>query len=257
MNHSFIKVSLITFCSILFFNVKTCQAGKLRNSVYKTTYNHTVDKRGKSVKPKEFDQYLIYFSAHWCPPCRAFTPLLAKYYKKNGGGTKFDVIFVSKDKDEDSMYGYMRQMPWNAVSFKGSAAKQLGKAYPSRGIPHLVAVNKNGKVLFQGNRNQVLEDFKKYLKTKKVANTTDSKDDVVEKIVEKKSKRVIRIPRKYVVNAIMESGKNKCAIINGDVFQVGQTIVKSAVLEDVVNGKAVVTIGRRKLDLKVKASFVY
>merc|ERR1712110_541325 len=23
----------------------------------------------------------IYFSAHWCPPCRGFTPTLAKHYK--------------------------------------------------------------------------------------------------------------------------------------------------------------------------------
>jgi nucleoredoxin len=22
----------------------------------------------------------IYFSAHWCPPCRSFTPILSKFY---------------------------------------------------------------------------------------------------------------------------------------------------------------------------------
>ena len=24
---------------------------------------------------------LIYFSAHWCPPCRAFTPMLKDFYE--------------------------------------------------------------------------------------------------------------------------------------------------------------------------------
>ena len=30
--------------------------------------------QGKSV-------VLIYFSAHWCPPCRAFTPVLKDFYE--------------------------------------------------------------------------------------------------------------------------------------------------------------------------------
>ena len=40
---------------------------------------------------------LLYFSAHWCPPCRAFTPRLAELYqhmqKQHSG--KLEVVFVS------------------------------------------------------------------------------------------------------------------------------------------------------------------
>jgi len=43
---------------------------------------------GKEGKKLQFDDLknlkaiLIYFSAHWCPPCRGFTPVLAKNYKE-------------------------------------------------------------------------------------------------------------------------------------------------------------------------------
>lgn len=47
-----------------------------------------------------YHQYLgIYFSAHWCGPCRSFTPLLVQYYshRRTSGQDDFEVIFVSSD----------------------------------------------------------------------------------------------------------------------------------------------------------------
>ena len=45
----------------------------------------------------------VYFSAHWCPPCRNFTPVLNDFYKKVTGKDKkvLEIIFVSSDKDEE------------------------------------------------------------------------------------------------------------------------------------------------------------
>ena len=38
----------------------------------------------------------IYFSAHWCPPCRGFTPKLCeKYLQLKAAGKKVEMIFVS------------------------------------------------------------------------------------------------------------------------------------------------------------------
>jgi len=31
---------------------------------------------------KDLDAVAIYFSAHWCPPCRGFTPVFATKYEK-------------------------------------------------------------------------------------------------------------------------------------------------------------------------------
>ena len=45
----------------------------------------------------------IYFSAHWCPPCRAFTPLLKDFYEEvEGEGV--EIIFVSSDRSPQVSY---------------------------------------------------------------------------------------------------------------------------------------------------------
>ena len=62
----------------------------------------------------------LYFSAHWCPPCRGFTPKLAEWYKKftqSEVGKNFEVVFVSSDRDEDSFKEYYAEMPWLALPF--------------------------------------------------------------------------------------------------------------------------------------------
>jgi nucleoredoxin len=92
---------------------------------------------------------LIYFSAHWCPPCRAFTPELVKFYRENGGGERFEVLFVSSDKDAESMMSYMKEaeMPWAALRFGSAKTPQFKKAYGGKGIPCLVLLDDQDKVL--------------------------------------------------------------------------------------------------------------
>jgi nucleoredoxin len=93
----------------------------------------------------------LYMSAHWCPPCRKFTPQLVAFYNKVAAAhPEFEVVFVSNDKSASAMEAYMRdqQMPWPAVTFdkvRGNAA--LNK-YFGEGIPCLVVVDETGKVIF-------------------------------------------------------------------------------------------------------------
>ena len=73
----------------------------------------------------------IYFSAHWCPPCRSFTPQLVQWYKnfKAGpNGEKFDLVFVSSDKDEGSFKEYFKEMPWFAVPY-AARDKKVSRSY--------------------------------------------------------------------------------------------------------------------------------
>ncbi len=110
----------------------------------------------------------LYFSAHWCPPCKMFTPRLVDFYNNNGGGEKFEIIFVSSDRDEASMYGYMNEakMPWLSVPFSQIQASGLKTTYGGRGIPNLVLLDNQGKVLSGSYQNgqyvgpdQALRDY--------------------------------------------------------------------------------------------------
>ena len=62
----------------------------------------------------------IYFSAHWCGPCRNFTPELKKRYgewRKKDRALK--IVFISLDKDRESFDEYYRSMhdEWFAIPF--------------------------------------------------------------------------------------------------------------------------------------------
>lgn len=60
----------------------------------------------------------LYFSAHWCPPCRGFTPVLAQLYTKlKENNQSIEMIFVSSDRDENSFKEYFNEMPWHALPF--------------------------------------------------------------------------------------------------------------------------------------------
>ena len=58
----------------------------------------------------------IYFSAHWCGPCRGFTPQLAQYYKAiKAKHPRFEIVFASSDRDDASFQEYYSEMPWLAL----------------------------------------------------------------------------------------------------------------------------------------------
>lgn len=89
----------------------------------------------------------FYFSAHWCGPCRKFTPVsssttfmyvllqqqnyislicflqhlcemyshLKSVYPSHG----LEIVFVSSDRDDASFVNYFRSMPWLSVPWNG------------------------------------------------------------------------------------------------------------------------------------------
>eukprot|EP00294_Goniomonas_avonlea_P008757 CAMPEP_0114555932 /NCGR_PEP_ID=MMETSP0114-20121206/9011_1 /TAXON_ID=31324 /ORGANISM="Goniomonas sp, Strain m" /LENGTH=418 /DNA_ID=CAMNT_0001741087 /DNA_START=21 /DNA_END=1277 /DNA_ORIENTATION=+ len=102
----------------------------------------------------------IYFSAHWCPPCRGFTPKLIETYKScKAAGKDFEIIFASSDKNEEEFGEYFAEMPWLAVPFSDRARKgALSKLFSVEGIPHLVVVDPEGNIINGNARGAVAAD---------------------------------------------------------------------------------------------------
>ena len=73
----------------------------------------------------------LYFSAHWCPPCRQFTPMLANWYKSNLKAKDMEIIFVSSDRDEKGFKDYFENdhgdylaLPFDARELKNKPRKR-------------------------------------------------------------------------------------------------------------------------------------
>jgi len=110
--------------------------------------------------------YGIYFSAHWCGPCRGFTPQLVERYKAlRDAGKDFEIIFASSDRDEAAFNEYFAEMPWLALPFdKRKEKNELSERFEVRGIPTLVIIGEDGKTITTAGRGAIgadtfLEDF--------------------------------------------------------------------------------------------------
>merc|ERR1712070_1167815 len=108
----------------------------------------------------DVDAIGIYFSAHWCPPCRGFTPKLAESYQTmKAAGKKFEIIFASSDRDTAAFDDYFKEMPWLAPPYVDRAKKDaLSKKFKVQGIPTLVIVDKEGNTITTDGRSAIAED---------------------------------------------------------------------------------------------------
>ena len=89
----------------------------------------------------------IYFSAHWCPPCRGFTPVLAQFYEDaNEAEQQVEIVFVSLDQTQEKFDEYYGTMPWLAVPWDKSKIEGIQQKIPFSGIPYLVVMNRDGTI---------------------------------------------------------------------------------------------------------------
>ena len=81
-------------------------------------------------------QVALYFSAHWCPPCRGFTPQLAAAYEMaQEDELPFEIVFVSSDESAEAQSEYMREMHghWLCVPHAAPQRNALKQKYGQSG----------------------------------------------------------------------------------------------------------------------------
>ncbi|WP_029905213.1 TlpA disulfide reductase family protein [Prevotella sp. 10(H)] len=94
---------------------------------------------------------LIDFWASWCPPCRAEMPKLVELYKQYKD-KDFEIVGISLDRTNDAWVKGIKDLSitWPQISDIKFWDSELAAAYGVNSIPHLVLLDKDGKILARG-----------------------------------------------------------------------------------------------------------
>ena len=101
---------------------------------------------------------LLDFWASWCGPCRAEIPHLKEAFEAyNKKGVEF--LSVSIDKDGAAWRKAMKEenMPWAQVQAP-KAGKDVMKLYQFSGIPYILVLDQEGRIVGKNLRDKALMD---------------------------------------------------------------------------------------------------
>ncbi|XP_057434631.1 probable nucleoredoxin 3 [Lotus japonicus] len=91
----------------------------------------------------------LYFCAYWSPPSRAFTAQLTDVYNnlKATKGNCFEIVLISTDRDHKEFNVNRSSTPWLAIPYEDRTRHDLCRIYDIKGIPALVLIGPDGKVI--------------------------------------------------------------------------------------------------------------
>ena len=103
---------------------------------------------GSELEKKKF--VALYYSAHWCAPCRKFTPQLVDYYQRTvAQHPEFELIFVSADRSRFGWETYIKEtkMPWLAVDYDQLAELTGVQKLGGSSIPSLLVLDRASHIV--------------------------------------------------------------------------------------------------------------
>jgi nucleoredoxin len=123
---------------------------------------------GAELEKKKF--VALYYSAHWCGPCRKFTPQLVDYYNRIAAAhPEFELIFVSSDRSRFGWETYIREtkMPWLAIDYDQLGGLADLKKLGGESIPSLLVLDAGSHIIASSYEGE------KYLGPRNALDTLD------------------------------------------------------------------------------------
>ena len=101
----------------------------------------------------------LFFSSHWCPPCRTFLPVLRDFYNEiNLEEKKIEILFLSVDPNEEGFLEHYTTMPWLAIPFNDPRIENIKERFNVTGIPiFIILETTTGKLITLKGRKDVQE----------------------------------------------------------------------------------------------------
>ena len=102
-----------------------------------------IDKTAALARPETI---ALYFSGHFCAPCRQFTPLLKEFYDEvNEDDKKLEIVFVSLDKTkEDAEKYHSEHGNWPRIDYDNETARlELKEKLGVEKIPALIVLDES------------------------------------------------------------------------------------------------------------------
>ncbi len=111
---------------------------------------------------KEYEFIGLFFHSHWCLPGRTFnSKLIDVIYdtiKKDTGREKeVEIIYISYDRTRQEFDDYFSQLPYLGLPYGDPKRDEIIGTFGILGIPSLLIFNRDGQLLKEDARDDILK----------------------------------------------------------------------------------------------------